>query len=123
GAPEAVRRNREEIVNAKSGDLEEKLSAMQGFREAAVRATNVAVGDIAEDAGESLRRQINSKVQELFSGAQNTAEQSKDYEIEYTDPSALRKFASVISFGLISAERKSTTVNTIDATKIRSALE
>lgn len=123
GAPEAVRRNREEIVNAKAGDLEEKLNAMQRFREAAVRATNVAVGDIAEDAGEGLRRQINSKVQELFSGVQNTAEQSKDYEVEYTDPSSLRKFASALSFGLISAERKSTTVNTIDATKIRSALE
>lgn len=123
GAPEVVRRNREEIVNAKAGGLEEKLSAMQGFREAAVRATNVAVGDIAEDAGESLRRQINSKVQELFSGVQNTAEQSKDYEIEYTDPSTLRKAASFITFGLVGAERKSTTVNTIDATKIRSALE
>ena len=123
GAPEAVRRNREEIVNAKSGDLEEKLSAMQGFREAAVRATNVAVGDIAEDAGESLRRQINSKVQELFSGAQNTAEQSKDYEVEYTDPSALRKVASFLTLGLVSAERTSKSVQSVDSTKIRSALE
>lgn len=123
GAPEAVRRNREEIVNAKAGDLEEKLSAMQSFREAAVRATNVAVGDIAEDAGESLRRQINSKIQELFSGAQNTAEQSKDYEVEYTDPSALRKVASFLTLGLVSAERTSKTVQTVDSTKIRSALE
>ncbi|MCQ4249138.1 dynamin family protein [Pseudomonas stutzeri] len=123
GAPEAVRRNREEIVNAKAGDLEEKLSAMQSFREAAVRATNVAVGDIAEDAGEGLHRQINSKIQELFSGAQNTAEQSKDYEIEYTDPSLGRKIASFFTFGIVSAERTSETVQTIDSTKIRSALE
>lgn len=123
GAPEAVRRNREEIVNAKAGDLEEKLSAMQSFREAAVRATNVAVGDIAEDAGESLRRQINSKIEELFSGAQNTAEQSKDYEVEYTDPSALRKVARFLTLGLVSAERTSITVQTVDSTKIRNALE
>jgi len=123
GAPEAVRRNREEIVNAKAGDLEEKLSAMQSFREAAVRATNVAVGDIAEDAGESLRRQINSKIEELFSGAQNTAEQSKDYEVEYTGPSALRKVARFLTLGLVSAERTSITVQTVDSTKIRNALE
>ena len=122
GAPEAVRRNREEIVNAKAGDLEEKLSAMQSFREAAVRATNVAVGILQRTPG-SLRRQINRKIQELFSGAQNTAEQSKDYEVEYTDPSTLRKVASFLTLGLVSAERTSKTVQTVDSTKIRSALE
>lgn len=70
-----------------------------------------------------MRSQINSKADELFGNAQNAAEQSKDYEVEYTDPSFGRKALSLITFGLVSAERTSTTVQTIDATRIRSELE
>ncbi|MBH9410551.1 dynamin family protein [Pseudomonas aeruginosa] len=123
GAPGVVSANREAFLKTRPEDLEEKLSAMQSGRERAIRVTNVAVGDIAEDAGGSLRSQINSKADELFGNAQNAAEQSKDYEVEYTDPSFGRKALSLITFGLVSAERTSTTVQTIDATRIRSELE
>ncbi|MBG5195248.1 dynamin family protein [Pseudomonas aeruginosa] len=123
GAPGVVSANREAFLKTRPEDLEEKLSAMQSGRERAIRVTNVAVGDIAEDAGGSLRSQINSKADELFGSAQNAAEQSKDYEVEYTDPSFGRKALSLITFGLVSAERTSTTVQTIDATRIRSELE
>lgn len=123
GAPGVVSANREAFLKTRPEDLEEKLSAMQSGRERAIRVTNVAVGGIAEDAGGSLRSQINSKADELFGNAQNAAEQSKDYEVEYTDPSFGRKALSLITFGLVSAERTSTTVQTIDATRIRSELE
>lgn len=123
GAPGVVSANREAFLKTRPEDLEEKLSAMQSGRERAIRVTNVAVGDIAEDAGGSLRSQINSKADELFGNAQNAAEQSKNYEVEYTDPSFGRKALSLITFGLVSAERTSTTVQTIDATRIRSELE
>ncbi|MBG4782332.1 dynamin family protein [Pseudomonas aeruginosa] len=123
GAPGVVSANREAFLKTRPEDLEEKLSAMQSGRERAIRVTNVAVGDIAEDAGGSLRSQINSKADELFGNAQNAAEQSKDYEVEYTAPSFGRKALSLITFGLVSAERTSTTVQTIDATRIRSELE
>lgn len=123
GAPGVVSANREAFLKTRPEDLEEKLSAMQSGRERAIRVANVAVGDIAEDAGGSLRSQINSKADELFGNVQNAAEQSKDYEVEYTDPSFGRKALSLITFGLVSAERTSTTVQTIDATRIRSELE
>lgn len=123
GAPGVVSANREAFLKTSPEDLEEKLSAMQSGRERAIRVANVAVGDIAEDAGGSLRSQINSKADELFGNVQNAAEQSKDYEVEYTDPSFGRKALSVLTFGLVSAERTSTTVQTIDATRIRSELE
>jgi len=123
GAPGVVSANREAFLKTRPEDLEEKLSAMQSGRERAIRVTNVAVGDIAEDAGGSLRSQINSKADELFGNAQNAAEQSKDYEVEYTDPSFGRKALSLITLGWVSAERTSTTVQTIDATRIRSELE
>jgi len=123
GAPGVVSANREAFLKTRPEDLEEKLSAMQSGRERAIRVANVAVGDIAEDAGGSLRSQINSKADGLFGNVQNAAEQSKDYEVEYTDPSFGRKALSLITFGLVSAERTSTTVQTIDATRIRSELE
>lgn len=123
GAPGVVSANREAFLKTRPEDLEEKLSAMQSGRERAIRVANVAVGDIAEDAGGSLRSQINSKADELFGNVQNAAEQSKDYEVEYTDPSFGRKALSVLTFGWVSAERTSTTVQTIDATRIRSELE
>lgn len=123
GAPGVVSANREAFLKTRPEDLEEKLSAMQSGRERAIRVANVAVGDIAEDAGGSLRSQINSKADELFGIVQNAAEQSKDYEVEYTDPSFGRKALNFITFGLVSAERTSTTVQTIDATRIRSELE
>ncbi|WP_313209449.1 dynamin family protein [Stutzerimonas nitrititolerans] len=123
GAPGVVSANREAFLKTRPEDLEEKLSAMQSGRERAIRVANVAVGDIAEDAGGSLRSQINSKADELFGNVQNAAEQSKDYEVEYTDPSFGRKALSFLTFGLVSAERTSTTVQAIDATRIRSELE
>lgn len=123
GAPGVVSANREAFLKTRPEDLEEKLSAMQSGRERAIRVTNVAVGDIAEDAGGSLRSQINSKADELFGNVQNAAEQSKDYEVEYTDPSFGRKALNFITLGWVSAERTSTTVQTIDATRIRSELE
>lgn len=52
GAPGVVSANREAFLKTRPEDLEEKLSAMQSGRERAIRVTNVAVGDIAEDAGE-----------------------------------------------------------------------
>ncbi|MDF5948110.1 hypothetical protein P4129_18680 [Pseudomonas aeruginosa] len=51
GAPGVVSANREAFLKTRPEDLEEKLSAMQSGRERAIRVTNVAVGDIAEDAG------------------------------------------------------------------------
>ncbi|WGL61570.1 dynamin family protein [Pseudomonas sp. CW003PS] len=51
GAPGVVSANREAFLKTRPEDLEEKLSAMQSGRERAIRVANVAVGDIAEDAG------------------------------------------------------------------------
>lgn len=124
GAPEVVSRNREEIVNAKMGDLEDKLSAMQGFRDAAVRVTNVAVGDIAEDAAGRLRDLLNNEIEKLFSQLKNTAEKSKDSEVEYftvKKSGILPGLARL--FGVGGTERRSETVATINATEIRSALQ
>lgn len=124
GAPEVVRRNREEIVNARTGDLEEKLSAMQGFRDKAVRATNVAVGDIAEDAARHLRELIKHEAGKLFNQIEHTAEKSKDSEVEYytiKKSGFLSGLARLIGVG--GTERRSGIVATINATAIRSELQ
>lgn len=124
GAPKVVSGNREQIVNAKMGDLEEKLSAMQGFRERAVRATNVVVGDIAEDAAMSLRSLLDNEIEGLFSQLTRTAEESKDSEVRYytaEKSGVISWFARKLGVG--GTESRSETVATINSTEIRSALQ
>lgn len=123
-APVAVQRNRDELVSAKSSDLEEKLNAMQSVRERAIRATNNVVGDIADEASLQLKNLISQETDLLFNSLEHTAEKSKDTEVEHytADKSGLLSWGARL-LGLGGTEQRSRNVDLIDATAIRNALQ
>lgn len=83
-APTIVLGHRETILKAKAEDLENKLSAMQEFREKAVEIVNVAVADVARETTDNLRGLISQDAEMLFDSLQNRAENSKDSETGIT---------------------------------------
>lgn len=122
--PDIVRKNRDEVAKAKGGDLEAQLQSIRRVREAGTRAAEVAVAEIAEDQAQRLSGKMDAEVRKVFAELETLANQAKGTETNsYTveKSGALSWLARKLSLG--GTERRTETVNTLNATEIRNGLQ
>lgn len=120
---EGVEERRRQVENADGNQLEQQLRAIEQASEKGKRVANVAVVDEAQRVADALRKHMEKIVDSRIADLESKAERAQGTTIEtYTvdSPGVLAWVKRRFGGG---TEERSETVNTLNATSIRNALQ
>ena len=123
-APQVINKKREQVESASEGGLEQQLQAIQRASKKGAQAADAAVGAVAQSVAEVLRNHMDAEVERLLGELKSKAERAqstttRSYTVEKDGVGSW--LARKIWNG--GTEERSETVNTIDATAVRNALQ
>lgn len=123
-APQVISKNREQVESASEGDLEQKLQTIQQASKKGAQAADAAVGAVAQSVAEALRNHMDAEVEKLLGELKSQAERAqgtttRTYTVEKDGVGSW--LARKLWNG--GTEERSETVNTINATAVRNALQ
>ncbi|MBY0410933.1 MAG: dynamin family protein [Burkholderiaceae bacterium] len=123
-APQVVSKNREKVEITDGEALEQQLKSIQQVSKKGACAANAAVGTVAQSVADALRNHMDAEVEKLVGELTSQAERAqgtttRTYTVEKSG--ALSWLARKTGMG--GTEERSETVNTIDATAVRNALQ
>ncbi|RRD41765.1 hypothetical protein EII18_07740 [Comamonadaceae bacterium OH3737_COT-264] len=123
-APQVIEKSKRQLETFSKTDLSKQIESIRKKSAQCVRVVEAAVGSKARETADLLRSQMRDEVKLLFTRMRSEASSAKGTETEtYTVNSSgvISWFARKLGLG--GTERRSRTVNTLNATEIRNAVE